>query len=77
MRVLVADDHTLFRDGITSLLQAAGFTVVGQVGSGQAAVKETLRTPSREGELSQGSRSKEFSFQGTRIDCLRVALALC
>ena len=39
MRVLVADDHTLFRDGIVSLLEAAGFSVVGQVGDGAAAVE--------------------------------------
>lgn len=39
MRVLVADDHALFRDGIISLLEAAGFEVVGQAGDGQAAVK--------------------------------------
>lgn len=43
MRVLVADDHSLFRDGIISLLEAAGFDVVGQVGDGQAAVEATLR----------------------------------
>jgi DNA-binding NarL/FixJ family response regulator len=43
MRVLVADDHSLFRDGITSLLEAAGFDVVGQAGDGRAAVEETLR----------------------------------
>jgi DNA-binding NarL/FixJ family response regulator len=43
MRVLVADDHSLFRDGIVSLLEAAGFEVVGQVGNGEAAVSETLR----------------------------------
>ena len=42
-RVLVADDHSLFRDGIISLLEAAGFDVVGQVGDGQAAVEATLR----------------------------------
>jgi DNA-binding NarL/FixJ family response regulator len=42
MRVLVADDHSLFRDGITSLLEAAGFDVVGQVGDGQAAVEAAL-----------------------------------
>jgi DNA-binding NarL/FixJ family response regulator len=40
MRVLVADDHSLFRDGITSLLEAAGFDVVGQVGDGHAAVDQ-------------------------------------
>ncbi len=43
MKVLVADDHSLFRDGIISLLEAAGFEVVGQVGNGQLAVEDTLR----------------------------------
>jgi DNA-binding NarL/FixJ family response regulator len=42
MRVLVADDHSLFRDGIVSLLEAAGFEVVGQVGDGRAAVEAAL-----------------------------------
>ena len=39
MRVLVADDHSLFRDGIASLLEAAGFEVVGQVGNASSAVE--------------------------------------
>jgi len=43
MRVLVADDHSLFRDGITSLLEAADFCVVGQVGDGREAVEATQR----------------------------------
>ena len=43
IRVLVADDHSLFRDGIISLLEAAGFQVVAQVGDGQSAVTETVR----------------------------------
>jgi DNA-binding NarL/FixJ family response regulator len=43
MRVLVADDHSLFRNGIISLLEAAGFDVVGQAGDGQAAVEAALR----------------------------------
>lgn len=43
MRVLVADDHSLFRDGIISLLEAGGFEVVGQVGDGRAALEATLR----------------------------------
>jgi DNA-binding NarL/FixJ family response regulator len=43
MRVLVADDHSLFRDGIVSLLEAAGFDVVGQAGDGQVAVESVLR----------------------------------
>jgi DNA-binding NarL/FixJ family response regulator len=39
MRVLVADDHSLFRDGLVSLLEAANFTVVGQASNGQVAVE--------------------------------------
>jgi DNA-binding NarL/FixJ family response regulator len=42
VRVLVADDHSLFRDGVVSLLEAAGYEVVGQVGDGQAAVVAAL-----------------------------------
>jgi DNA-binding NarL/FixJ family response regulator len=42
VRVLVADDHSLFRDGVVSLLEAAGFDVVGQVGDGLAAVATAL-----------------------------------
>ena len=38
MRVVVADDHSLFRDGITSLLEAAGYEVVEQVGDGEQAI---------------------------------------
>ena len=34
MRVLLADDHALFRAGIASLLQAWGMEVVGQAGNG-------------------------------------------
>lgn len=40
MRVLIVDDHSLFRDGISSLLEAAGFTIVGQAGDGQSAVAQ-------------------------------------
>jgi DNA-binding NarL/FixJ family response regulator len=43
MRILVADDHSLFRDGIVSLLTAAGYEVVGQAGDGQEAVLATDR----------------------------------
>lgn len=38
-RVVVADDHSLFRDGITSLLEAAGYQVVDQVGDGELAIE--------------------------------------
>ena len=39
MRIFVVDDHSLFRDGIISLLEAGGHTVVGQAGDGLAAVE--------------------------------------
>ena len=38
MRILLADDHALFRDGVASLLTAWGHEVVGQAGSGDEAV---------------------------------------
>lgn len=43
MRVLIVDDHSLFRDGISSLLQAAGFEVVGGAGDGREAIEAALR----------------------------------
>ena len=43
MRILVADDHSLFRDGLVSLLEAAGMDVVGQVGDGETAIEAALR----------------------------------
>jgi DNA-binding NarL/FixJ family response regulator len=43
MRILIADDHSLFRDGITSLLKASGFEVIGEARDGEQAVRETLR----------------------------------
>jgi DNA-binding NarL/FixJ family response regulator len=39
MRIFVVDDHSLFRDGIISLLEAGGHTVVGQAGDGQTAIE--------------------------------------
>ncbi len=43
MRVLVVDDHSLFRDGIISLLEAAGFEIVGQAGNGLEAIEAVRR----------------------------------
>jgi len=39
MRVLVVDDHSLFRDGVVSLLEAAGYNVIGQAGNGKDGVE--------------------------------------
>jgi DNA-binding NarL/FixJ family response regulator len=38
VRILIADDHPLFRDGLRSLLQAEGHEVVGEAKNGNEAV---------------------------------------
>ncbi|MEW5939482.1 MAG: response regulator transcription factor [Chloroflexota bacterium] len=43
MRVLVVDDHSLFRDGIVSLLEAGGYEVVGQGSNGLEAIDQALQ----------------------------------
>lgn len=43
MRVLLADDHALFRAGISSLLRAWGLEVVGEAGNGVEALELTRR----------------------------------
>ena len=43
IRVLVADDHTIVRDGISELLRGQpGMEVAGQAGDGREAVEQTL-----------------------------------
>lgn len=39
MRILIADDHSLFRDGLRSLLAAQGHEVIGEARNGREAVK--------------------------------------
>ena len=41
MRILIADDHTLFRDGLRSLLQVEGHEVVGEARNGREAIELT------------------------------------
>src|SRR3990172_2721517 len=43
MRVLLADDHSLFRAGIASLLRAWGMEVVGQASDGFEALEQTRK----------------------------------
>ncbi len=43
MRILLADDHALFRDGVASLLSAWGHEVVGQAANGASAVDLAVR----------------------------------
>jgi len=43
MRILLADDHALFRDGVASLLEAWGYQVVGQASDGAQAIDLAVR----------------------------------
>ncbi|MEA2570407.1 MAG: hypothetical protein QOI24_2408 [Acidobacteriota bacterium] len=43
MRILIADDHALFRDGLRSLLQSQGHEVVGEAPNGKLAVELALK----------------------------------
>ena len=43
MRIVLADDHALFRDGVSSLLQAWGHIVVGHAADGAEAVELVVR----------------------------------
>ena len=45
MRVLIADDHALFRDGLRSLLEARGLEVVGEARNGREAFEMVRRDP--------------------------------
>lgn len=40
MRILLVDDHALFRDGVASLLRAWGVDVVGEAGDGWEALEQ-------------------------------------
>lgn len=44
MRVVIADDHPLFRDGLSSLLEARGVEVVGEARNGREAFDQARRT---------------------------------
>jgi DNA-binding NarL/FixJ family response regulator len=39
VRILIADDHALFRDGLRSLLQAQGHEVIGEARNGNQAIE--------------------------------------
>ncbi|HYH10623.1 MAG TPA: response regulator transcription factor [Thermoanaerobaculia bacterium] len=41
MRILIADDHALFRDGLRSLLQAQGHEIAGEARNGREAIELT------------------------------------
>jgi DNA-binding NarL/FixJ family response regulator len=39
VRILIADDHSLFRDGLRSLLQAEGHEIIGEARNGREAIE--------------------------------------
>jgi DNA-binding NarL/FixJ family response regulator len=43
LRVLLADDHALFRDGVAALLQARGFEIAGVASNGLEAIEQARR----------------------------------
>lgn len=43
MKILIADDHTLFRDSLSSLLTSRGFEILGSARNGQEAVELARR----------------------------------
>ncbi|MCC7164855.1 MAG: response regulator transcription factor [Anaerolineae bacterium] len=44
LRIVLADDHPLFRDGVASLLRARGYEIVGEAGNGREALDVIRRT---------------------------------
>lgn len=39
LRILLADDHVIVREGLRALLERAGFEVIGEAGNGQQAIE--------------------------------------
>ncbi len=86
MRVLLADDHALFRAGIASLLKAWGLEVVGQAGDGDEAIllarqhhpDLVFMDISTDGEtsISRLSSARVTSPRLTRLICSRLNSAV-
>lgn len=66
MRVLIADDHGLFRDGMRSLLEARGIEVVGEARNGREAV-ELARQLSPEVVLMDLKMPELSGLKATRL----------
>jgi DNA-binding NarL/FixJ family response regulator len=66
VRILIADDHPLFRDGLRSLLQAQGHEVVGEAHNGREAV-ELARTLRPEFVLMDVSMPELDGIGATRL----------
>ncbi|HMM41740.1 MAG TPA: response regulator transcription factor [Thermomicrobiales bacterium] len=66
MRVLIADDHALFRDGLRSLLEARGIDVVAEARNGREAV-ELARRERPDGVLMDLAMPEVGGLAATRI----------
>jgi len=68
LRVLLADDHVLVRDGIKVTLEVNGFTIVGEASEGREAVKMVR-------ELKPDVAVFDVSMPGLNgVDAARIAL---
>jgi DNA-binding NarL/FixJ family response regulator len=66
MRIVVVDDHALFRDGFTSLLTARGHDVVGEASDGSDAL-ELVRTLRPDVVLMDVSMPRMGGLEATRL----------
>lgn len=66
MRVVLAEDHALLRDGLTRLLTAHGFTVVAAVGSGPE-LRRALRTHRPQVAVVDVRLPPTFTDEGLRV----------
>ncbi|HYY90009.1 MAG TPA: response regulator transcription factor [Chloroflexota bacterium] len=66
MRVLIADDHPLFRDGLRGLLEARGIEVVGEARNGREAV-DLVRRLGPDVALMDLSMPEMTGLEATRL----------
>jgi len=68
LRILLADDHVLIREGIRATLEANGFTVVGEASEGREAIRLV-------GELTPDIAVLDIGMPGLNgVDAARIAL---
>jgi DNA-binding NarL/FixJ family response regulator len=65
VRIVLAEDHTLLRDGLTRLLEANGFTLVAAVDNAPA-LDRALRDPSAEAAVVDVRLPPTFTDEGLR-----------
>ena len=76
MRIVLADDHALFRDGVASLLAAWGHEVVGSAGDGEARQNSPARDfpPSSDRRLLHRDDAAHDLGPGTSPQAYRTAV---